>query len=700
MNYILTFLFILLVFIFYYLIGNLFSHIFKDNNSSFQYKIIFGWLFICAIGWMIGFVFQLFSYSWKSFFLTYSFIIIVILCIVTIYSYIHYKNNLNTKILLIHLKNNLQKHWFVYLLAVIFTILSITNLQPYTINNYQDDSYIVKMVHLIGSPHLLNENYSFGNILDSTKKFGFALQSGHRMFTTYELVYSVLSVITHISTIFFVRVTMTLHNYLICLLVFQIFIELFVDEEKSQYALCLLTILFIPSGYLSKGNVPIRVRMFETWRFQTAIYMGGSIIRLCSVPLLISYTAKLFTEGKARYLLNYIVLFIGLLSFQISIISYYLLFLPFFILGIILFFVWRSYIFDKNEIQNTIIYAAITSAIFIAFILILKQLNSFIGNSNMNILIKHNILRNTPVNLQSIDIKTLTKMLQAYMPYYKNVFQLDFFAKYAVLPILVLLIFCNEKNQRLILCIFAMIYLLIRSNMIDLFLMLVSVEFYGAARILTSILIVALVFFGIMVVKLLDYIPKAKLSMVILSLALMIGNLAFLKTNYQQILKYTESGDGVIKNGYSLMPIESNNKMLAQPFVDVGNYFDKLPGNKYVIFSEDIININGLNYDKQNLLLASKKIMYCYVPYTYEQEKNNVENEKLKNANWLLHKYINNKKENNFYLNYKAIKSQLENDNLNYIFITKEEIKNNLVKNNWKIVCGSNTQKYWLLKLH
>lgn len=164
LNYLLTIIFITFVLFMYKLVGKTILKPFnlKISNSIDTFQIITGWLTVFGIGWVIGVICQLFSTSWIFFSIVYgsSLIILLILCL--------YLNKqeitcLNGKNIINKLVNNIRNHWFIYLAALIFTIFSMINMQPYILNNYSDDHYIIKVFHLAHSNHLLNEDYSTGN---------------------------------------------------------------------------------------------------------------------------------------------------------------------------------------------------------------------------------------------------------------------------------------------------------------------------------------------------------------------------------------------------------------------------------------------------------------------------------------------------------------------------------------------------------
>lgn len=103
-------------------------------------------------------------------------------------------------------------------------------------------------------------------------RFAYAKAQGYRALNTYELLYSFFGSLFHISLVFFCRCTMTFHNYAIVFFIVKLFVSIFVDEKISQYSI--LFLLLIPAGYAAKGDLSFKIRMYDNWRFQTAIYGG------------------------------------------------------------------------------------------------------------------------------------------------------------------------------------------------------------------------------------------------------------------------------------------------------------------------------------------------------------------------------------------------------------------------------------------
>ena len=335
------------------------------------------------------------------------------------------------------LKSHLKKYWFVYAFAIIFTLFSVTNMQQYTLDNYNDDFYLAKIVHIIHSSPILNEDYQYGKIITAGSIKQLISQQTYRIFNTYELVYSVFAYRFAVPVVYFVRVTMTFHNYFMCFLIFQLLSSIFLDEEYSQYGIAFFAFLLIPDGYSSKGSLPFTVRMFENWRFQTGIYMGSSIVRVCSLPLLIYFTYLIF-KGVKRAIPMLIVIPIVLISYQVLGLSFFLLFIPIFILSLIMLKIGNKKKEVPKKKNRNVFYYSLIIALLALFLILSYYSDDMISSDFFNNLVK------TLGLSQFINSYGLMNSYEVYYKYYLNVFIYDFFARFAWVPILALIIFSKK----------------------------------------------------------------------------------------------------------------------------------------------------------------------------------------------------------------------------------------------------------------
>lgn len=641
----------------------------KIKKSIDTFEIITGWLIIFGIGWIIGFICQLFSTSWLFFSIVYglSLIILLVLCL--------YLNKqeillLNRKDIIYKFISHIRNHWFIYLAAFIFTIFSMINMQPYILNNYSDDHYIIKVFHLAHSSHLLNEDYSTGNQLFFVSRFSYAKAQGYRALNTYELLYSFFGSLFHISLVFFCRCTMTFHNYVIVFFIVKLFASIFVDEKISQYSILFLFLLLIPAGYAAKGDLPFKIRMYENWRFQTAIYMGGSIVRTSFFPLSLYLLYMIFLNKEFKLIFIYILFCVVMVSYHTTAISYIIFTIPI-ILGILLF----SILISRTEET----YKLIVSSLIICLIIIaIYYLFEMIVNSAFNSM-PDTILKLQHFN-KTIDLKTLQSSYKSYNKYYINSFSFDLFAKYAIIPTLIIL-FISDHKGRIMDAIVLIVYLIFALKILKNGLVLISFTFFNAARLLTSMQLLVAYIFGVSLLLLIEFlfkdsIQKSYASSAVISLLLPALIISFNVKSQDKLVKYTAAGDSMIKYGYSIEPIIANEEMLPEPFVKIGNYFTKNCDSKVNVLCQYKIPINSVYYPMETLLLASNKIKL--VPNTLESE-NNISSKNANSVSFELEMFLEGKRK------FENVNKLLDQNKIDYILTSNQNVYHKLISKGYKL---------------
>lgn len=678
MNYILSILFILIIMLVYYLIGNYISKKIKIKNNNFAKKLIIGFIMLFFIGFIVGFPCQVLSTSWYVFATIYTILLILFLffCIYRSKESIRHKfHDLRDKPLF-YIKRNLKSYWLIYFLAILFTIISMANLQPYTITNYNDDYYLVKVVHLAKSSHLLGENYFYGNLIHSNESIRHALFDNYRIFNTFELVYSNLGTIFHINLVFFCRCTMTFHNYLFVFLSYQLIASIFFDDEKAQYALIVFSIFIIPAGYLAKEKYFPNIRMFETWRFQTGMYLGGSITRLMSLPLFIYVLYDSIFKSKLLMIFEVLVVTVFLISFQTTGISYLLLMIPVFIISFLIVFILKK-VQTKNHIMMVLIVLSISAVIYV------------VSDQILNYLIVNNAKLTNLLSDIGLKTKVLMNIEKNYQAYYANIMYFDVVAKYGFIPLCLLILFFKDHIKRVILIAILMIYLIFKVNRGNVFLSLIAFDFYCTARMLTATLMMILLCLGVFIVNICSLIKVKNINKlnILVTCTILICLFGYSGINRRKILTYTDAGDAVIKQGYSVKPLIQNDKMLAPMFVNVANYIEGLHGDKSVVYSPKEIHYQGMKYSDQNLLMSSRKIRHLY----YLVDKNTFESIAANDAQYVLDAYLDDRCTVNYILPY------IKKANLHYVFITNKSKAKELCENGFKVCVGSDQKGYYLL---
>ena len=451
-NFSLGIVMLIFMFSYYILIGSFVLSKVHIRRNKFAVYIIVGWGITFGLGWIIGFPSQLFSQSWYFFSKIYALVLIVVGFMAIVINKDIYNNKVrkminslkdNPKVLFKYVVDHLSKYWFIYLLAIVFTCFSITNLQSYTLNNYTDDHYITAMIQNHRSVRLFQESRISGQILKQYGKFSLAIQQKQHMFNTYELVYAFFSNLLNLEIVTFCRFTMTIHNYLLWFFSMQLLGSIFIDNKKSQYTIALLIVLLIPEGYAARGVKIFVIRIYENWRNQTAMYMGGSIVRNLAFPLLL-YFSNLFYREKSFitfFLLPIIAL--ELFSYHTMAISYIILFIPIFIVGFVLNIIWSNTKYERDYINKILVKASITSVVIIVLLFLIFNIDNVV--KHIDITFNKNLMNGIRINAAY-----LMKIYKMYIPYYNNLFKLDFFSKAAILFFVIVLVFAKDMSSRII----------------------------------------------------------------------------------------------------------------------------------------------------------------------------------------------------------------------------------------------------------
>lgn len=665
MNYIKSIIVLLIMFFLYAYYGDAIIKFTKLRKNTFSMKIIFGFIWVYFLGTILGLICRFIGTSWQFFAILFS-ILLLGCCFLEFFFY--KKKNLVylNKNICENLIKNIKNYWFIYAIVILFSVLSFINMQPYILNNYSDDYYIAHIGHLVGANHIFNISYDgvlyqFSNSINMAKEQG----NFYRFFNMYELIYSYYSGVFNINSAFCCRFLMTIHNYIIVFFTFHMFTSIFVKEEYSQYSLFPMLVFIIPQGYISKGELPVKIRMFENWRMQTAIYMGGSMVRLLSLPLIIFLFYLLFKEkNKFKLILILFMTYIVLISFQTSAISYIIITTILLVSALMIFSVLNL----ENKNKYILLILLIISTVII-FYLLEKILN---------------------ISFLKLIPKGVSALVQ-YNKYYNDSFKFDFNAKYALIPMAISYLLVNKNISKtfVIVCMLLLIFFRIDKTLC----VIVGYFFYGAARMLTSMLILSSTFWGISLINIVlicyeKYENKIfKMLPLIISTCMLLTTIVTLNKKQTIFSKYTADGDGFIPQGYSLTPLLSNDKMIPESFLEIGDFIDHLPKKYYSVAIEKTVNINNTEYKNAlvNLLLSSNKI----IRYKYD------DNVKISNKKvwWLTYEWYSKGQ-----ITYRQFIEGTKAYHYDYFLTSRKEVVNKLKQQGYKIVFKSKKYNLWLIK--
>ncbi len=579
MNHILTFIFLIFIFYFYWLSGEFVADFFDLKIKNSTAYVIYGFISVFFISFVVGVPCQFFQLSWYIFFTLFCiflfsfFIFLIWKKYKNISTFINkFKEKLNKENIFELIKNN----WVIYIFVFLFTLFSVSNVMALYEFDYDDAYYIAKVVNSIGTPALMNENYYTGELIKSIDIT--------RLLNTYEITYAAFSSIFHINPAYFCKVSMVIHNYTLFALAIKQLAS-FVTKRKAQYALLPFFLFLIGHGFLMENNTFVTVRSFDLWQFQNAIWYGGSVIRVLSVPIMCIVCIPLI-ENKMT-IKN--IIFVGLVC--CSMMSFSTIFLP--VLSV-MFFVLFILKFAYN------VYAAIKEKKVKGVIINLLALCFVLG-----LLVLTKRLDHSPL-LSLADYDNFNNQL---IPYYSYYILSDIFMKFSICIVVIAAIFSiTSKYGKYITIITLMLIFIVTKNYFNELLCLTAFKyFFVVVRFYSSVQFMVIFLIGLSISKILDIISFKGVSVVVGSLAIA-SALLFVNQNYSQIKSHTFLGSGINKYGYDFKQIFEYDNMMLDIFNDVGDYFNSLPYGNYTLLSPSGFKYQGRETYQQGFYMSSNRI--------------------------------------------------------------------------------------------
>ena len=150
-----------------------------------------------------------------------------------------------------------------------------------------------------------------------------------------------------------------------------------------------------------------------------------------------------------------------------------------------------------------------------------------------------------------------------------------------------------------------------------------------------------------------------------------------------EIIKYTKDAESATPLGYSLKTLTANDKLLPDIVLNVGNYFNKKPYGNYRLLSEGKIPYKNTYIDNESFLLASNRIELWFAS---TDDQTNVDYTEILN-------YLKGKE------TYQQVERIFKYAKFRYVFTTRKNCKNDLLKHNFKVVQNDQKNHSWLLEL-
>ena len=656
MNWFLSILFYIVIFAQYYLIGDTLIS-FADYKTSLAKKMILGFFGTFFITFLVGFPAQFFRISWISYFVIQCFVFLfidlgfLILRRKQLIRWLKRNKNVNVETIKQFVCNN----WLCFVFVFLFTWFSSANNLPIYELNYDDFYYIGKMVNLVGTDHLLNENYYNGFLIN------LSAVPLERLFNTYELSYSFLSSVFSIDIIFFCRITMVIHNYLFFVLIYKELSSLLIPSQYSQYSVVPFFIFLIPLGYLQNGlgNLSFHICSYDLWQFQTAIFYGGSVVRVLSVPALMIFSYELIEKIDIKKILIIAMLSVAFLSFST-------IFLQIFAVYSIFILLTKCIYTLHNSIKNKNIKIILFSIAGIIFILLVLLSTKFIA--------------------KILNPDAVVACIEGLNAYIIGWFDFDVILRLGIIPIIVCILISKNIQNKMIYLFVHFLYALVTTMWFKEFLALTSGNmFFVINRTVASIQFLLILIAGLCVIEIFLKFFSNRTVPSFISIVYILCICFFFQNHVDRFLDYTYLGSGISSAGWDFSRLFSkNNSMTLDIFANIGNYFNSLPYGNYTLYCPESFTYNDNETFSLGFLMSSNRIQL------HAREGINIPEEKIA----LLNSFCLGKSNET-----DLVCSYLNDYELEYIVIFDENSKQ-LLENKGGTVVFENTKKnyYCLIK--
>lgn len=271
--------------IFLYALGNACS---KKERSQ-PYKFMAGYLlysFFVAIG---GIIIQILNLSWNTFAI-YMGIVLGGLLI-----YILIKRRKNGYFMSISIREYIQEHWFLIMIALFLFFMLFVYYRAYWYGNHLDDGYYVTKVATLPYEKMpFRTNYSVGVEKPGIDSYAF---------NTWELEASFYVKVLGVKATLFLRLFQAGFHYFLalnCILAFGVELVHLVNKTRSQkylqYALAVTLLFGVYYVYLEETNFFFIRDLFHC---NTAMYYGGSLIKVIGILMMLLFLSKAKFDKKS-----------------------------------------------------------------------------------------------------------------------------------------------------------------------------------------------------------------------------------------------------------------------------------------------------------------------------------------------------------------------------------------------------------------
>lgn len=567
MNWIKLIIFFIIIFPFYHLAGSWVNRFCRWEKRNTTLDLISGYLFLTFIQWCIGVPAQFFHVSWNSYF--YSLLVVYGGLFLFFWKQREKKS--------FSWLTFIREHWFLLLLAACFSFWSMSSQLPYFQFNYDDHYYLGAIVQSIGSDALASVNYFNGTPM---------VQGISRIVNTFEIGYGFWASLLHIDPIFFARAVMVIHNYLVIFLAITAAIRgLFhIKDVYAQYCCLPFALFLLPAGYLDQVG---KIRLYDGWQMNTAIWYGGSIVRCCALPLCFMYVKNMLDHFHWRKLIFTGMVFCAFLA-QSSI------FVTFALAVMVLAWIWCSVCLLRKKERRMRLWGALMIAVLI------------------------------------IGMKLGPKLLEIIMPsltnYYlnagANISKMAFAYTQANLPFLILSLFgvftlrhWKDNDFPFICLVVCSACVLLYNPYFNKFVITIAVGYdFVYYRLITALQLFMLALCGYLFTVLWCRLVKngrwLSWASVLVIAGLNLFNLGYLDVYAGEDMATLTSGLSVY--GYAPDRLFQNAYMAPRIFHDLDTYFSKQPDGRYRLVSPHMIRYeDGALFISPGLAIGNGNIESC-----------------------------------------------------------------------------------------
>ena len=639
MNWIFSFLFLIGIFCQYVLLGEGILSFFS-YDKTWGRRLISGFFFTFFLTFLVGFPCQVLKVNWGVYFLAQLIVILLIDLLFVVCQknkIIRFLRKIKSQNLLYNIFQILKENWLCVIFICLFTVFSMANQLPLYGMNYDDFYYIGKITNLIGADRILLEDYYSGALL-TTETFDLT-----RVVNTYELTYGFFAAAFNIDVTFFCRGTMVFHNYLLFTVIYKSFGELLLPRKFSQFVITPFFLFLIPQGYLESafltGIIP-SIKTYDLWQFQTAMFYGGSVVRLFSIPTLFMFSYPLLDKLEIKKILWIAILSISLLSFSTIFIQYFVVYFIIIFMAYFLLNLYRN--IKRKDYKHAIFFmVCLIVELFLCASTKLLDHSSFIYTENYQTAIW-------------------------YLTDFSMRFIRDDLIYTIAPPFLLMGIIISQKKEKVIYLLGFFLYIIFKSEKFYELLNVSSFNMYFVSfRLFASTQFLLILLMMISILKLYLMLFRKIIGLLCSVVIILLASVAFFFTHIESFIEYDYLGSGISSAGWNFSRVfDFNNKMTPEIFWKVGDYFNTLPYGNYRFFAPAEFTFDEIPTLELGFIMSSNRIQVF--------ERGGFEGISEDEAN-MLTKYSLNEK-----YSYDHVEPLLKKYNVDYILILNHNHVNEL----------------------